>query len=56
MSSSLREQSVCGYVSEYAHKHNCSPLWAIQSAICREFIKMRKNVEISHATKIKGGN
>lgn len=56
MSSSLKEQTVDGYVSEYANKHGCSPLQAIQSAMCKEFIKMRKNEENSHATENKGGN
>lgn len=56
MSSSLKKQTVGGYVSEYANKHKCSSLQAIQSAMCKEFIKMRKNEENSHVTEIKGGN
>lgn len=46
-SSSLKHQTIDGYVSEYANLHNISPLQAIQTAMCKEFIKMRHDEENS---------
>lgn len=39
MGSETKKQSIDGYVSEYGTKHNKSPMDAIQTAMCKEFIE-----------------
>ena len=54
-SSSLKHQTIDGYVSEYANLHNISPFQAIQTAMCKEFIKMRQKEEKSRLSAQKEG-
>ena len=39
MSSSIKKQTIDGYVEEYALKHYEEPINAIQTAMCKEFIE-----------------
>lgn len=39
MASSIKRQTIDGYVEEYAYKHDEKPIEAIQTAMCGEFLK-----------------
>lgn len=54
-SSSLKHQTITGYVSEYATAHHISILRAVQSEMCREFIKVRLNRDESQLSEQKEG-
>ena len=45
MSSSIRSQTISGYVEELANSSGKSVIYTIQTAIVKEFIKSKKEQE-----------
>ncbi len=55
-SSSLKHQTIAGYISEYATARHMSILRAVQSEMCREFIKVRLNRDKSQLSEQEEGS
>lgn len=54
MSSSIKNQTIDGYVTEYANAHGISPMRAIQTAISIEVIKSLNDRDIAIQFDKKG--
>ena len=53
MSSSIKDQTVDGYVSEFANAHNVSPMIVMQTAMFKEFIASMSDRDAAEKGEVK---